>query len=117
MTALAGGDRPGGPEFGRKQRTSGGVQSIERAFTILETLATGGGVMGLSALAAESGLPLPTIHRLVRTLVDLGYVRQEPSRQYALGPRLIRLGETSSRLLGRWARPYLLELVEGLGES
>ena len=53
---------------------------------ILEVLAGNGGVMGLSALAAESGLPLPTIHRLARTLVDLGYLRQEPSRQYALGP-------------------------------
>src|SRR6188508_2002288 len=98
MTALAGGDLPDVPEPGRKQR-SGGVQSIERAFTILETLASGGGVMGLSALAAESGLPLPTIHRLVRTLVDLGYVRQEPSRQYALGPRILLLAESASSML------------------
>ncbi len=45
------------PPKGGKQRSAGGVQSIERAFTILETLATGGGVMGLSALAAESGCP------------------------------------------------------------
>jgi len=112
MTALAGGDRPGGPEFGRKQRTSGGVQSIERAFTILETLATGGGVMGLSALAAESGLPLPTIHRLVRTLVDLGYVRQEPSRQYALGPRILLLAESAANMLSSVARPHLARLVD-----
>ncbi|MEO7132316.1 MAG: helix-turn-helix domain-containing protein, partial [Dermatophilaceae bacterium] len=61
---------------------SGGVQSIERAFGLLETMAGNGGIMGLSHLATESGLPLPTIHRLVRTLVDLGYLRQEPSRQY-----------------------------------
>ena len=53
------------------KRSAGGVQSIERAFTILEALAGNGGVMGLSALAAESKLPLPTIHRLARTLVDL----------------------------------------------
>ena len=42
---------------------------------------------------AEAELPLATIHRLVRTLVDLGYVRQEPSRQYSLGPRLMRLAD------------------------
>ena len=36
-----------------KQRSAGGVQSIERAFTILEALAGNGGVMGLSALAAD----------------------------------------------------------------
>jgi len=117
MTALEGGARPAGPESGRKQRTSGGVQSIERAFTILETLATGGGVMGLSALAAESGLPLPTIHRLVRTLVDLGYVRQEPSRQYALGPRILLLAESASNMLSSVARPHLARLVDELGET
>jgi IclR family transcriptional regulator, acetate operon repressor len=95
----------------------GGVQSLERAFGILETMADAGGTIGLSQLAHDAGLPLPTIHRLVRTLVNLGYVRQEPSRQYALGPRLIRLGETSSRMLGTWARPYLENLVDGLGET
>ncbi len=73
--------------------------------------------MGLSQLAQESGLPLPTIHRLVRTVVDLGYVRQEPNRQYALGPRLIRLGENASKMLGTWARPYLQDRVDNLGET
>jgi IclR family acetate operon transcriptional repressor len=96
---------------------TGGVQSIERAFGLLETMSDNDGIMGLSALAAESGLPLPTIHRLVRTLVDLGYLRQEPNRQYVLGPRLIRLGEASSRMLAIWARPHLARLVDELGES
>ena len=104
------------PEEG-KQRSGGGVQSIERAFTILEALAANGGVMGLSALAAESKLPLPTIHRLARTLVDLGYLRQEPSRQYTLGPRILLLAESSSAMLSVIARPYLSHLVDELGET
>jgi IclR family acetate operon transcriptional repressor len=97
-------------------RTSG-VQSIERAFGLLETLADNGGIMGLSQLSAASGLPLPTIHRLVRTLVDLGYLRQEPSRRYVLGPRLIRLGESSAQVLSVWARAHLTRLVDELGET
>ncbi len=96
---------------------SGGVQSIERAFDLLEALADGGGALGLSQLASISGLPLPTIHRLIRTLVDLGYVRQEPSRQYVLGPRLIRLGESAGRMLSTWAMPHLTGLVDALGET
>ncbi|SDT67235.1 IclR family transcriptional regulator [Jiangella sp. DSM 45060] len=96
---------------------SGGVQSVERAFGLLETMADHGGSMGLSQLATASQLPLPTIHRIVRTLVDLGYLRQEPSRRYALGPRLIRLGESSSTMLSTWARPQLTHLVDELGES
>ena len=100
-----------------RSRSGGGVQSIERAFGLLETLADAGGALGLSQLAQASGLPLPTIHRLLRTLVDLGYLRQETSRQYVLGPRLIRLGEASSHMLSVWARPYLSRLVDELGES
>ena len=96
---------------------AGSVQSIGRAFGLLETMADHGGRMGLSQLAAESGLPLPTIHRLVRTLVDLGYLRQDHDRRYVLGPRLIRLGESSSRMLTVWARPHLVRLVDELGES
>jgi len=98
-------------------KRSGGVQSIERAFRILEVLAGNGGVMGLSALAAEAELPLPTIHRLSRTLVDLGYLRQEPSRQYALGPRILLLAESSSTMLSVVARPHLARLVDDLGET
>ena len=95
----------------------GGVQSIERAFDLLEMLADAGGALGLSELAANSGLPLPTVHRLMRTLVNRGYVRQEASRRYALGSRLIRLGETSSRMLGTWLRPFLAQLVRETGET
>ncbi len=42
---------------------SGGVQSLERAFDLLERMADAGGEVGLSELSASSGLPLPTIHR------------------------------------------------------
>ncbi len=99
-----------------KTRT-GSVQSIGRAFSLLELMADAGGTIALSQLANQSGLPLPTIHRLLRTLVDLGYIRQESSRQYVLGPRLIRLGDASSRMLSVWARPHLARLVDELGES
>ena len=96
---------------------TGSVQSIGRAFALLELMADAGGTLALSQLANQSGLPLPTIHRLLRTLVELGYVRQESSRQYVLGPRLIRLGDTSSKMLSVWARPHLAKLVDELGES
>ncbi|MCV2490226.1 IclR family transcriptional regulator [Geodermatophilus sp. YIM 151500] len=94
-----------------------GVQSLERAFLLLELMAEDGGEVALSRLAADSGLPLSTIHRLVRTLVARGYVRQLPSRRYVLGPRLIHLGESSSRTLGTWARPHLVSLVDTTGET
>lgn len=99
------------------RRQSGGVQSVGRTFELLEIMADAGGVLGLSQLSSRSGLPLPTIHRLLRTLVELGYVRQEPSREYALGPRLVHLGESANLLLNRWAAPLLESIVDKLGES
>jgi IclR family acetate operon transcriptional repressor len=51
---------------------TGGVQSLERAFDVLELMAAAGGEVTLSRLASESGLPVATIHRLVRTLVSSG---------------------------------------------
>ncbi|GAA3724798.1 IclR family transcriptional regulator [Streptomyces tremellae] len=104
-------------DAGKPTAASGGVQSLERAFDLLERMADAGGEVGLSELSASSGLPLPTIHRLMRTLVACGYVRQQANRRYALGPRLIRLGESASRLLGTWARPYLARLVDETGET
>ncbi len=98
-------------------RSSGGVQSLDRAFMILETMVDAGGVIGLSELSEKAQLPLATIHRLIRTLVDLGYVRQEESRQYALGPRLMRLADTASKRIGTWANPYMTAAVAELHES
>jgi IclR family acetate operon transcriptional repressor len=94
-----------------------GVQSVERAFELLEILASCGGSLALGELAARAELPQPTIHRFVRTLLTMGYVRQLEDRRYALGPRLVRLGESAAQLIGSWSRPHLAELVERTGES
>jgi IclR family acetate operon transcriptional repressor len=100
------------------EKKASGVQSLDRALQLLELMADAGGALRLAELEAATGLPLPTIHRLVRALVHNGYVRQEPSRRYALGPQLIRLGETAGRALGSWAgRQHLAELVAQIGET
>lgn len=104
------GEAPGGTGAPR-------VQSVERTFELLEAMSDLGGSAGLVQLAKRLRLPPTTTHRLVRTLVDLGYVCQGPSREYSLGPRLMRLGEHAGRLLGSWALPHLRGLVDEVGES
>jgi IclR family acetate operon transcriptional repressor len=100
-----------------EDRDDAPVQSVQRAFGLLEAITRAGGEATVAALAVETGLALASAHRLLRTLVASGYVRQLPSRRYALGPGLLRLGATAHHLLGRWALPCLSSVVEQLGET
>lgn len=93
------------------------VQSVDRALDVLEALAEHGGQAGLSEIAALTGLPYGTIHRLLQTLLARGYVRQESDRRYALGGALVRIGGAAERMLAVWAEPYLAKLVEQSGET
>ncbi|MFT4210960.1 MAG: IclR family transcriptional regulator [Microbacterium sp.] len=104
-------------DVAERDSRSGGVQSLARAFRILEAIADRDGSASITELAAACDLPVPTIHRLLRSLAGLGYARQEPSRTYALGPRLVRLGDVASRLVNSWANPHLRVLSDRLGES
>ena len=96
---------------------AGGVQSVGRVLDVFEAVAAAGGESSISEIALACGLPVPTIHRLVRTVVDRGYMRQLPSRRYALGSRLVPLGEVAGVMLGASGRPVLEGLVAELGES
>ncbi|MBB6344566.1 IclR family transcriptional regulator [Nonomuraea muscovyensis] len=93
------------------------VQSVERALDVLEALAEHGGEAALSEIAARTGLPYGTIHRLLQTLLTRGYVRQESDRRYALGAGLVRLGGVAEGMVGTWARPHLAKMVELSGET
>ena len=93
------------------------VKSVSRVFDLLELIADAGGDATISQLATAAELPLPTIHRLLRTLVSEGYARQLANRRYALGPKLVRLGEVANRQFGQLAMPQLKSLVARLGET
>jgi IclR family acetate operon transcriptional repressor len=94
-----------------------GIQSVERAFEVLEVMVSRGGALTISEIATATGRPPSSVHRLVRTLVLLGYVRQDASRKYALAPGLIRLGDGAARQYGTWANAILAGLVDVIGES
>jgi len=96
---------------------AGGVQSVHRTLDVLEALAGHGGRLPVAEIAAVTGLPVPTAHRLLRTLVDRGYLRQLPDRSYALGFRLVPLGAAANVLVGSDVDGVLRELVGELGET
>jgi IclR family acetate operon transcriptional repressor len=95
----------------------GGVQSVDRALDLLEALASSGRPLGVSDLAALTALPEGTTHRLLRALLQRGYVRQTPDRKYALGSSVLRLRDAGHRMLAAAAGPALSRLVEISGET
>ena len=95
----------------------GGVQSVHRSLDVLEVVAARGGTLSIGEIAEVTGVPLPTTHRLLRTLVDRGYMRQMPDRRYALGFRLVPLGGSASAMAGAGTDRLLGGLVDALGET
>jgi IclR family acetate operon transcriptional repressor len=94
-----------------------GLQSVIRAFAVLDAVAAAGGQAGISSIAAATGLAESTVHRMASTLVDLGSLRRLPDRRYALAARLVRLGAAAASVVAGEAGPVLTRLVAALGES
>ena len=95
-----------------------GVQSIERAFTLMRSLAIG--PAGVTELSERAELPKSTVARLLSALVEEGAVDQtENGGDYRLGSGLIDLAGAASpgRNLVASARPHLLDLTEQTGEA
>src|SRR5699024_7742485 len=74
----------------------GTVQAVERAAAILRLLAVRGTPLALGEIAAALGLAKTTAHGLLRTLLEVDFVSQEPgSGRYVLGDTLRHLGAGS----------------------
>lgn len=96
-----------------------GVQSVDRALTILELLARGGDA-GVTEIAAELGVHKSTAFRLVATLEAHRLVEQTEDRgKYRLGVGVLRLaGAASARLdVVQEARPICRQLAADTGET
>jgi DNA-binding IclR family transcriptional regulator len=96
------------------------VQSIERAFAILELLGNADYQLGISDIASRSQLPLATVHRLLSTLIQLGYAEQNPdTNKYTLGVRILQMrGAVIEQLnLGVQAMPIMKTLMRRVNET
>lgn len=70
------------------------IQSVVTTLNLLETMVQANGPVGVSALAREVGATKPRIYRHLRTLVDQGYVMQDPlTDKYQLTMKLFHMGQ------------------------
>ena len=91
----------------------GTLGTVRNATLLLSLLAEGPAYNHLTDLAERSGMSLPTVHRLLRSLALAGLVEQDPrSLRYGLGPEIVRLSERYLDRLPilRTLSPYLREL-------
>jgi IclR family KDG regulon transcriptional repressor len=103
---------------GARQR--GGVQSLERAFAIMEEIARNRDGIGLAELSKRVGLHNSTTFHLVKTMVSLGYVRQaKDTKRYRVGRPLFALAASAldEVEMVSLATPILEELSRETGES
>lgn len=68
----------------------GSIQSIERAAAVLRLLAAPPGRLTLAQIVASLHLAKGTVHGIVRTLVEVGFVEQDTTTgRYRLAPELL----------------------------
>jgi len=97
----------------------GGVQSVDRALSILEVLARTGEA-GVTEIASQLSVHKSTAFRLMATLESHRLVEQTGDRgRYRLGVGILRLaGATTARLdLVQEARPICRQLAADTGET
>lgn len=91
-----------------------------RSFQIAEFVALASGPVSLSDIAAGTGVPKPSLHRLVNSLTEAGVLLREPhDKAYSAGMRLtaIAAGVMSHSTLRDERRSILRGLVDRIGET
>ena len=89
------------------------IQSLERAFAILELFQNNKSELSLKEISDSLGLNKSTAFGLVNSLTTLGYLLQNDENQkYSLGLKILSLPNAvkTNNILIRAARPYLEEL-------
>jgi IclR family pca regulon transcriptional regulator len=113
----------------RPASSSAGPESPERPGYRVEALAKGLRLLSLfdeqrpswriSDLATTTGLPMPTVYRVVMTLASEGYLEHLPNGEYRPGVRTLTLGTAALRSLDLVgiATPKLTGLGQRTGET
>jgi DNA-binding IclR family transcriptional regulator len=103
-----------------EDRQRGGIQSLARAFSIMEEIARSREGISLAELSKRVGLHNSTTFHLVKTMVSLGYIRQiKDGKRYRIGRPLFALAASALDEIEMvsLATPILEDLSRETGES
>lgn len=88
------------------------IASVSRALHLLDEVGAADGPISAKVLAHRTGLALPTVYHLLRTLVHEGYLERLDGMGYVLGTRVSALADVPSRSAARSRRQH--EVLHGL---
>lgn len=96
-----------------------GVQSIDRAATILRCFDARHPELGTSEIARMTGLSTSTTHRLLVAMLQNHLIRQTSGRRFGLGPMLMQLARSGALPTGLRdaALPFMTELRDEIDET
>lgn len=98
---------------------SNSVKSVVKAFLLMEELDKSG-EMSIGDLSERLEMDKATVHRLLNTMKDAGYINQNPdNKKYANSLKLLAMGNRAIEKTGvrHIARSYMEELSEKTGET
>jgi DNA-binding IclR family transcriptional regulator len=99
------------PEAGEER-----LNAIGKLVAVVETLATESKV---SRIARATGLATSTVHRILQSLVQVGWAHEDDEHGYLLGARLLAIAARAddATFLVRRATPFLRELRDATGDT
>ena len=95
------------------------LSTVTKALTVLQAFSYDKPVMGVSELARKLGMGKSSVHRILSTLLEAGFVQKTPDDRYRLGLKLYELGQqvVHSLELREIAHPLLERLRNDSGET
>ena len=95
------------------------MKSLRKALDLIEIIGETGNI-GIRELSARTGFPPATVHRIIATLVERGYLQQnQNNRNYSLSTRFLEFADSIQQRfdLIPIARPHLEQLSMNSGEN
>ncbi len=96
------------------------ITALKRGLEALESFTPSQPKLTLPEITARTGLPKPTVYRLLQTLLELGYLRYDPdTRRYQPTPKVMNMGfaAIAGSDLREVALPYLRDLSRAIDQN
>jgi IclR family transcriptional regulator, positive regulator for flagellar biogenesis len=103
-----------------RQQRPDTVSALVRGFEVLRCFESGASALGNGDIARRTGIPKPTVTRLLTTLVALGYLKQlRETDLYAMSAGVLSLAQAflSGLDVRASARPHMMQLAESADAS